>query len=92
MKTTEEKKMKAVNTEKQELDAAIDRFVVAMKKKLNAKRKQGWQGWNRKGWKQTLEQKLMLHVMYQFKKGNQEVDIANFCMFLWDLDNKVTKD
>ena len=61
----------------------VDRFALAMKKKLAKKRAEGKRGWNttlESGWGcdvQQLESMLRQHLA----KGDV-VDVANFCMML----------
>lgn len=66
----------------------VDRFALAMKKKLAKKRTEGRSGWNTTpalGWGcnvRELESMLRQHL----EKGDV-VDIANFCMMVWNRRN-----
>ena len=59
-------------------DAAVDNFAMAMKEKLALSRSKG-----RSGWEQMppVELSAMLHE--HVEKGDP-LDVANFCMFLWN--------
>ena len=66
----------------------VERFAAAMKAKLSEKRKQGRHGWNTtvsSGWGcsvRDLEGMLLRHL----SKGDV-VDVANFCMMVWNRRN-----
>lgn len=66
----------------------VQRFATAMRAKLAAKRKQGYHGWNTtaySGWGcsvRDLEAMLRQHLV----KGDV-VDVANFCMMVWNRRN-----
>ena len=63
----------------------VRRFTLAMQRKLAYKRRQGRYGWNTtvaSGWGcsvANLQRMLLQHI----KKGDP-VDLANFCMMIWN--------
>lgn len=59
-------------------------FDYACYKKLEAKEKEGWTGWDNPDNKKLLKAKLMKHIIKPLTQDNL-VDIANFCNFLWNL-------
>lgn len=65
-----------------ELFSAWERFSCAMWEKLLQKYKEGFRGWD-----EIDEKKLALmahdHACKQFTNKGEEVDVANFMMFLW---------
>lgn len=67
---------------KQSLDACVDAFADAMKRKLKEKFLQGKTGWDDPFWtKDMIIDALKEHI----EKGNEDmVDVANFAMFLWN--------
>ena len=74
-------------TEDQKLCSAVDRFTAAMKAKLLDKyRECGWTGWDGESFLETNRCLLRLadHVRRLRDGQPQEVDVANFCMFLWN--------
>jgi len=64
------------------LEAAVDDFAKAMKAKLIKKYNQGWSGWESMS-RRSLDVALSKHAAMQHLNGNEEVDIANLCMFSW---------
>jgi hypothetical protein len=55
-----------------------------MLKKLNAKEAEGLGGWDDKFYAKEFPAKLLEHVgRLLIEKTPQEIDIANFAMFLW---------
>ena len=79
-------------------ETGVDRFVEAMRRKLNKKRKQGRGGWNLEPYTVQADRgerteylgcsvadlKEMLEDHLQ--KGDV-VDIANFCMMIWNREH-----
>lgn len=70
--------------EKELLSKAVDEFAQAMKDKLFAKI--AWRGWRQKRYYKQFQSDMNKHVIRQFSVGNQEVDIANYAMFIWHLN------
>lgn len=70
--------------ERRKLRIASCEFNNVCMKKLIAKQKQGYYGWNDSTKKDNLEQLLTEHTNRQLTQKNL-VDIANFCNFLWNL-------
>lgn len=68
-------------------DYAIDNFANAMKEKMRKKAAEGRGGWHDKEQCKTefLNQLLHEHVV----KGDP-IDVANFCMMLWDRRERIT--
>jgi hypothetical protein len=65
-------------------DAAVDRFAVAMKQKLAQAREKG-----RGGWEQCDPVELSIMLREHVEKGDPR-DVANFCMFLWNLGKPIS--
>jgi hypothetical protein len=87
--------MKPRNKEQKKLFEAVDELAAAMKKKLAAKQREGWHGWDdlTEYGRKDLARKMIEHIMKrdvfgtvsvdaQFMEESNLVDIANFCMFL----------
>lgn len=72
-------------SEIQALDKLVDDFACKMKKKLHEKLKQGYIGWDELRHEANMDNALFL--LTRNTKG-QEVDIANYAMFLWNLRKK----
>ena len=69
-------------------DAGVERFSVAMKRKLAAKRKEGKRGWNTtpaSGWGCTV--KALEAMLRQHLAKGDVIDVANFCMMIWNRRN-----
>lgn len=69
------------------LDAMVDAFASAMKKKLKAKLLQGFGGWDSEDpeVKRNIEIGLAVHVARHLRReGDQSVDIANLAAMLWN--------
>ena len=62
----------------------VRRFAEAMKQKLAKKRAQGYSGWNDPRACRVSRLKKLLHE--HIAKGDP-VDIANFCMMIWNRKN-----
>jgi Lar family restriction alleviation protein len=60
-------------------DLAVDRFAHAMKQKLAQAREKG-----RGGWQECSQEELSRMLRDHIDKGDPR-DVANFCMFLWNL-------
>lgn len=65
-------------------DLAVDRFAAAMKEKLALARTKG-----RSGWEQCDPANLSAMLHEHVAKGDPR-DVANFCMFLWNLGQPIT--
>lgn len=61
--------------------AAVDAFAAEMKEKLLHKKREGWSGWSHTDFGPDCRAKMLKHIV----KGDP-VDVANFAMFLWNLD------
>ncbi len=87
-------------------EAGVQRFVVAMNRKMRAAREEkGWGGWHRPrsnysrgDWPETfgcspsdLRRMLKAHIRKKGPKGGLKggnlVDIANFCMMIWNREH-----
>lgn len=64
--------------------AAVDRFAIAMKGKLEQAREKG-----RSGWEQCDPVELSIMLREHVEKGDP-IDVANFCMFLWNLGKPIS--
>lgn len=62
----------------------VMRFAQAMQEKMKISRDKGRSGWNDP--KQVSELKLQEMLLEHMAKGDV-VDIANFCMFIWNRKN-----
>jgi len=70
--------------EQRDLEAAVDEFAAAMKKRLNTKRKQGWGGWEDPELCDAEARFLRNAAQGVIVKDKKSlVDVANFAMFLW---------
>lgn len=65
-------------------DLAVDRFAAAMKEKLALARQKG-----RGGWEAIPADALSVMLREHVEKGDPR-DVANFCMFLWNLGQPIT--
>ena len=65
----------------------VDYFADAMKKKLIEKAHNGWTGWNSpsREWPAHCQRRLLNHAIRCGDGTGQEIDVANFAMFLWNL-------
>ena len=70
--------------ERKKLRFASFEFNHACVKKLETKQKQGYSGWDNPDRKENLESLFVEHTHNPLTQRNL-VDIANFCMFLWNL-------
>ena len=74
---------------KDKLMECVDAFAEAMKKKLRKKRREGYSGWDLQENKAGILQLLSDHVDSQYyNDANQEVDIANLAMMIWNLNGR----
>lgn len=69
---------------KLELRSAWLKFNYACYKKLAAKERRGFAGWDKQKNKELLEEGLMEHIKKPLTQSNL-VDIADYCNFLWNL-------
>lgn len=71
------------------LVTAVNQFAKVMKEKLLTKAAEGWRGWDCDGYQGLFLQKLHEHEL-QLQRGDmtQAVDVANFAMMLWALDQE----
>jgi hypothetical protein len=71
-------------SEKQELETAVDEFAVAMKARLESKRKQSWHGWDRMG-RADLAERLLMNAAKGATTGDKKslVDVANLAMMIY---------
>ncbi|GAG39605.1 unnamed protein product, partial [marine sediment metagenome] len=87
---------------KPDLSIACNKFQIACMQKIEKKEKEGYTKWNDPNFKSNLVYKLWTHcVSYVGKDRNEKkinksdkeilIDIANFCNFLWNLEDKVMK-
>ena len=72
------------NIERKKLRFASYEFNHACIKKLEAKQKEGYSGWDEPKNKDNLESLFKEHTNRPLTQRNL-VDIANFCMFLWNI-------
>lgn len=61
----------------------VDAFAAEMKKKLQAKFTEGYEGWDDPKMLPILKVKLMNHAE---KPGQQVVDIANLAAMIWNIE------
>jgi len=69
---------------KDKLLEASMKFDFVCLNKLKAKERLGWSGWDDIKNKDILEERFIKHVKTPLTQDNL-IDIANFCMFLWNL-------
>lgn len=65
-------------------DEAVDRFANAMKQKLAQAREKGRSGW------QQMNPNELSGMLYEHVAKGDPRDVANFCMFLWNLGQPIT--
>lgn len=70
-------------------DAAIDKFALAMKQKMQKKRNEGRSKWDNKKEIPALQLQCLLFESTQ--KGDP-IDVANYAMMLWHRDELTTPD
>ncbi len=86
---------------KPDLSIACNKFQIACMQKLEKKEKEGFTKWNDPNFKYDLIHKLWAHCVeyvgkYRDEEKNREtnkdnlVDIANFCIFLWNLEDRIS--
>lgn len=71
-------------TEVEALEAAVDEFAAAMKRRLRAKEKAGWTGWGAmttRGYGHRLLGNAAAGVVNDHKQSL--IDAANFAMMMW---------
>lgn len=70
-------------SERAKLEAAVEKFAAAMKKRLLAKAKQGWSGWE--DCLPDIEARLQRNAASAALNGDQKscVDAANLAMIIW---------
>jgi hypothetical protein len=69
------------------LNALVDAFAAEMKAKLQAKREDGFHGWD------YLDAMPMIHRKYRQhlrRKNNQWIDVANLAAMLWNAEQAPT--
>ena len=71
-------------TDAQKIDAAIDEFAAAMKRRMRSKRKQGWGGWNHGEMKRDLLERMLTNAATAFSSADEKslIDTANFAMMV----------
>ena len=65
-------------------DEAVDKFAAAMKQKLAQAREKGRSGW------QQMNPNELSGMLYEHVAKGDPRDVANFCMFLWNLGQPIT--
>ncbi|KPL80241.1 hypothetical protein [Herpetosiphon geysericola] len=75
--------MSDLSTELIAIDAALIRFVAAMREKLHAKAVAGFRGWNNPENKILFRNLLQEHLSKDTQSAKQMADIANFALMLW---------
>lgn len=65
-------------------DVAVDNFAVAMKEKLAIARGRGRSGWGK------CDPAHLSAMLYEHVQKGDPRDVANFCMFLWNLGQPIT--
>lgn len=65
----------------QACDEGLKRFTAVMRQKLDAKAQQGRGGWNDPS---ILPMKRLKELLREHVEKGDPVDIANFCMMLWN--------
>ena len=64
--------------------AGIERFTIAMRDKLNRKRKAGRGGWNKPD---ECSVEYLRELMLEHMSKGDPIDIANLCMMIWNREN-----
>jgi hypothetical protein len=72
-------------SEDSKLLEAIDNFQFAMKDRVLQKKDEGFTGWDNPDMKMQMQDDLNKHLRKELNSLNL-VDIANYCMFLWNLE------
>lgn len=72
-----------VEDEMARLELAVDMFAKAMKEKLASKVIQGWSGWDDPASMEAIYNNLLAHAAGVPLARGEEVDVANFALFLW---------
>lgn len=75
------------------LFCCVDAFAAAMKTKLLQKAEEGYKGWDTYGDWHNIEVSLMKHIdmMVKYSQANEEIDIANLVMMIWNLKGRPQK-
>lgn len=77
-----------VEQEIKRLNEVVDNFAEAMKTKLAQKARKGWTGWDDESSTDKIYTTMLAHAAGIPLAKDQEVDIANLAMMLWNLDAK----
>ena len=72
-----------LEAETQKIRAGVDRFAEEMEQRLIEKLRQGWRGWDDPANAAEIYNAMLSHSAGVPMAVEQEVDIANFAMFLW---------
>ena len=73
------------------LEKLVDDFAREMKAKLDLKHRNGWAGWDNMN-EEDIQYRLGEHTVRILCGGNEEVDVANFCAFLWYAKRKRSRE
>jgi hypothetical protein len=65
------------------IKAGVHRFADEMEQRLTAKLQQGWRGWDDPENAHEIYNAMLAHGAGVPMATGQEIDIANFAMFLW---------
>jgi len=68
------------------IDDIILAFSKELLRKFHMKEATGWTGWNKPTSKEQLREQLHAHVEGKDLTSDNLVDIALFCLFLWNLN------
>ena len=79
--------MNKIDREIKKINSTIDDFAKSMKAKMIIKHAEGYTGWDEIGEdeKPIIIRRLIDHAL---RGDGQEVDVANFAMMIWHLNNK----
>lgn len=73
----------AISAEMARLEAAVDAFAAQMKARLAAKLAEGRSGWDDPANAPEIYSSMLAHGAGVQLAAGQEVDVANFALFLW---------
>lgn len=62
------------------------KFAVATRKRLDEKEQEGFDGWAEREWRRSMRGRIETKI-----KQGRWVDVANFAMFLWNLNGRKPK-
>jgi len=80
-----------IEQEKEKLKVVVYKFTAELHKKLFKKIEEGYEGWNEIKNKEMIKSTL-IDKLKKGLTGDNLVDIANYCMFLWNIEKTISEE